>query len=639
MPRIIEEFKINEFRGLDTETKNLKEIPLISARDGYATFSPDSLNWISRANLKGIELRRGAKLLGTTRIMGSGKITGLGTGIRFDGVQVPFWSHGRKVKYYNKSGDDSVEVGTDLLPATADGEEVSIFPYNNLAGAFVYLSSPNSSIYKIPVANPGNAKDQSQLNFRGFLKFGPNRSFLFNRNGQDPGNKDKTSLFTSKRDRVQLSEYPAQVAGESVGTGDGTTKTFNATLAQITGVRTAFFVEVTDTVETFRDNRNGGLIGSAGGTGTVNYATGAISVTFNTAPANAQAITANYYYEDATTTPGTLDFTNGNKFPQYDGGGNLNSVFPLATVFYCFHELKTWQVTFPTDETAVKTNLPFREKMGVNSHYGAHGGERGIYFVNTATEKPEFMRLELFTGTTEANVAAPKLLSELIDLSVFNFDKAQIFEWMDYVLIACRRIIAGVVENENSRTLIYNKKSGVFDILDYAVSRFAEYEGALLGGDSLTNNVFILFSGIDDDGFKIPNYWTSGQINFGIPGQKRFTRLAFEGFIQKTQKVKISLKYDEGNFVEVATIDGQGSYVNQAASASVGSNTIGSTTIGGGGEISAAPFRVEFRIQSPLHQWIRLKLEAVQLGYVSIESAAFRDIKEKSRKTMPERIA
>lgn len=41
--------------------------------------------------------------------------------------------------------------------------------------------------------------------------------------------------------------------------------------------------------------------GNLGGTGKVNYATGAVSLTFATAPANLQAITCSYYREDPTT--------------------------------------------------------------------------------------------------------------------------------------------------------------------------------------------------------------------------------------------------------------------------------------------------------------------------------------------------
>jgi hypothetical protein len=57
--------------------------------------------------------------LGNTRVDGAGKITGLGVGTRYDGVQVPFWSRGRKLEYYDASTDDRAEVGSDILSVCA----------------------------------------------------------------------------------------------------------------------------------------------------------------------------------------------------------------------------------------------------------------------------------------------------------------------------------------------------------------------------------------------------------------------------------------------------------------------------------------------------------------------------------------
>lgn len=332
----------------------------------------------------------------------------------------------------------------------------------------------------------------------------------------------------------------------------------------------------------------------------------------------------------------------GNIFPQFDGGGNLNSVFPLSTTFYCFHEKKTWQVAIaPDDESgsaSINTNLPFRERMGVNSNYGAYGGERGIYFINTATEKPELMVLQLFTGATAANVAAPQEISNLIDLTDFNFDDAQVFEFQDFVLVACAQIRNGVADSFNSRVVVYNKKSGTFDLLEYPVSRFAEYDGALIAGDPLTDNVFVLFSGIDEDeGIIGNNFWTSGALDFGMEGQKTFSRIRLEGLIQSIQKVDVSLSLNGGEFVKVATIDGKGSYVDTEASVVVGNNTLGSETIGGG-EIKANPFRVEFKVNTGRFEYVRVKLSAQFAGFFACEMISFADIRKKARKVPSSRV-
>jgi len=85
------------------------------------------------------------------------------------------------------------------------------------------------------------------------------------------------------------------VVGESLGTGDGVAVNFSGTLANTPVI--AGSVKVTDGTETFSDDGAGNLTGSAGGSGTINYSTGAISVTFNAAPANGAGITVDYQYK------------------------------------------------------------------------------------------------------------------------------------------------------------------------------------------------------------------------------------------------------------------------------------------------------------------------------------------------------
>jgi len=87
-----------------------------------------------------------------------------------------------------------------------------------------------------------------------------------------------------------------KVTGEQIGIGDGYTVTFTATLSK-TPIKPGS-VTVTDGTETFTDNGDGTLTGSLGGTGTINYVTGEITVTFANAPANYAAITVDYEWLD-----------------------------------------------------------------------------------------------------------------------------------------------------------------------------------------------------------------------------------------------------------------------------------------------------------------------------------------------------
>lgn len=97
------------------------------------------------------------------------------------------------------------------------------------------------------------------------------------------------------------------VATEGVGAGDGTEKDFTATLAKVPAL--AGSVEITDSVETFADDGLGRLTGDAGGSGTIVYATGAVSVTFHAAPANEAAVTAAYEREPRAVLDEPMDTT------------------------------------------------------------------------------------------------------------------------------------------------------------------------------------------------------------------------------------------------------------------------------------------------------------------------------------------
>lgn len=93
---------------------------------------------------------------------------------------------------------------------------------------------------------------------------------------------------------------------ETIGTGDaGGTVTFGATLSNIP-IRPD--VSVTDGVETFTDNGDGTLTGDAGGTGTIDYATGAVSVTFNAAPAESTDVNCTYNFYPGNPVMGITEY-------------------------------------------------------------------------------------------------------------------------------------------------------------------------------------------------------------------------------------------------------------------------------------------------------------------------------------------
>lgn len=630
---LIPDYTVSAFYGLNTEVKDIKTLP-----KGY---SPESLNWITGDQNDHIELRRGSALLGQTRVAGNGKITGLGIGTKFNGTQVPFFAYGRKLKYYDEALDDTVEIGSDVLPLAQSGQFVSINPYQNLMGSWIYVSGKEMSTLKIPVANPGNAVDQSTTTYRGIMRFGQGRSFLMQRKGSN-GVQDLLNPYLSYIDKDSLSDY-TQVTGEAVGSSGSTHYTH--ILTAITGARTAGHVQVQATVaagtETFTDNGDGVLTSNFGGTGTVNYATGAIDVTFSDVTTG--AVTADYYWENATSA-GVLDFSfsaprtagQGNFFLQTDGGGNLNAVFPLADIFFCLHQFRTWQLNLTEDDTAA-TNLPYREKMGVKYFLSSIAGAEGVYLIDSADpNKPQIRRLEFSTTVGSVNTTIPKVLSQLLDLANYSFDYGVVFEWGNYIIVACQGETDGVAHTYNSRFFVFNKEGKSWDLLDYPIAMLANFDGTLIGGDAISNNCFTLFSGFDDDEANIPNYWTGAEYNLDISGIKKVKRMVVQGLIQRNQKIKVYLAYDSGAFSEVFEIDGSASYVNQGQSTAIGTRTLGSKIIGGGGGVEYAhPFTVEFRVNSDLFEYVRPKFEATEIGFAQINLFTFKDVRYKGRRLIP----
>jgi hypothetical protein len=90
--------------------------------------------------------------------------------------------------------------------------------------------------------------------------------------------------------------YPLNVSAQEPWTGDGTTTAFATTLGDSYVPLRKGSVVVSDNVEYGEDDGEGLLISSISGTssGTINYSTGAISYTFQTAPISSQAIRVSF---------------------------------------------------------------------------------------------------------------------------------------------------------------------------------------------------------------------------------------------------------------------------------------------------------------------------------------------------------
>lgn len=593
----------------------------------------DGLNWLITPDK--IELRRGMKIIGTDA--GAGNITGLKVGVQVDGTELLIRTRARKIEYYDTATEDWIENGTNVLPADADGEDVSLEAFTSLSGYSMYLSSPHSSIYRIMLANPDSIVDMSSTDFRGKMKIKNGRMFIWDRFGST-GAWDKTGLYGSKLTQDEYSDFNT-ITAEAIGALGSTT--YTGTLAFKAGgaARSCFNVIFTGGVgggtEDFNDNFDGTLTGSSGGTGTINYATGVYSVTFSAITDD--VVTSTYYWEDPTdgTNGGICNFTysatraagEGFMLRQDDGGGELQNIGEYNSDIYCLHEKKAWKTTISADDSDA-ANLPFRNNVGIPSWRAMTETGDGIYYVSK--EENDKVLIKVLQIAQMSTAVVPISLSDGLDLSTYEFDKAVVKEWGNYIVIACREETSDI----NNRMLIYDRKHKLWSLpLDYYADVLEVYNGALEAGDSLEANVYELFSGFDDDDSLISNYITFNESMLGSSKLKKPHRFIIEGNIQPDQNLKISVSLDKGAFVEIGTIEGNGSYVDLGSRIYVGSNVIGKKEIGGGGSGETANhFQREFKVKIDKFETCQVKIEATSLGYVSVSRFGFKDTREKGSK-------
>ena len=133
-----------------------------------------------------------------------------------------------------------------MLPAAAANDDISFAPYTGIAGSFMYLSSINSSIYKIPLANPSSYIDLASTTYRGRIAIHDNRIHLWGRKTAATGLTDETAHYISHIDHATIAGFTA-VTNETFGTGDGSTINFSHQLAGAGGIKTIFGVTAVST--------------------------------------------------------------------------------------------------------------------------------------------------------------------------------------------------------------------------------------------------------------------------------------------------------------------------------------------------------------------------------------------------------
>ena len=584
----------------------------------------DGLNWLLQGDK--IELRLGSKVLGT-QISGTGSVNGIHTAYAPNGDEILMRAYSTKLLYSTNAGETWTEIGTDILV----DEDVSFANYASISGTQVWICSPNQTkLIKIMTANMGSYTDvySSAINFLGHIKIIKNRMWLWGRL-QSP-----STVYLSFIDSLKNTTVTAEV----IDAADGG-KTYSGTLAfKAAGARrTCFAIEIsndTGTTETFTDNRDGTLTGSLGGTGTINYTSGAWTAVFknNVAAGN---IVCTYQWEDSADD-GIADFTYSGTRLAGEGtfflqgtGGDAKNVYTYNDTQYVAHEKNWWVIKLTADDTDAINEI-WRQNIGLSSLRGAIDTGDGIYLIDDANTSDTTIRLMQYSDANDQVV--PNSISDTLDLTGYTFDEACAYKWGDYVLFSCKYGDSSY----NNRVLIYNLLYKKWEVpQNYNVSDLTTYNGTLIAGDSVSKDVYELFSGYDDDDATIENMIVFNLDDLGEENLKKLKKLRVQGEIQTNQSYTIYGAVDNGGYVELGTVSGTDEEVDTASSTTIGSAVLGKKEIGGGTVITAYNYDKTINIADKLNKFqrIKLKIEATGLGYVSISELQYYDIRSKELKS------
>lgn len=570
----------------------------------------DAQNWYTQDGR--IKLVSGKVVVGANGTVGA--IYGGIFGYKIDGTKVQWRKKGTAIQYLNGT------TWTDVVTGLTETADYTFTNYSSLAGAFTFAWGIDG-IYKFNNANPGSycSMYESGRNFKGLAFIDKGRSILWNRM------EDKTGLYGSWIDNQR--EVSGSTGVYTVVSAEALADTASGTLAFKAGsaFRNCFNVVITDTSsgEVFTDNYLGGLVGSLGGTGTINYITGAFTTN------QSGAGTVNYQWENSNTR-GVTDFTKsatrlageGFQFPQDDGGDAILNVLIGTDGYYSMKTQSSYLLALEATDTNA-TNDVYRKELGIPSLRGAISTSKGIVFMNTANpEKPEMTILQKsITGDT----LEPKVLFTQFKFSDYEYDDLTMDTFERYILVACKS--SGAVSNDT--ILLCDVENKTVDITKFSGRVFTKDSGNLYMGSSVAESTFLLYNGFDDEGNLIDNYWTGKGELFDTENLKKYRKIRLKGRISREQSYAVYVNYDDSGNQLVGTVLGDASYVDLSSPQSIGSNLIGGAAIGGNDLIDVYPYFMEIRLKKvPKFRKRSVTFQALGFGYVDVESHLDWDISQ-----------
>jgi len=416
------------------------------------------------------------------------------------------------------------------------------------------------------------------------------------------------------------SETPTLVDVTSAGTG-----THN--MSEYGLKRNCFGLQITDGTETFTDNYDGTLTGSAGGTGTINYVTGAVSVTFNANVTNLVDVKCSYQWEDSTNN-NIADFTQsvprvaseGFQFPQDEGGDAILSVqVGQDGAYYSMKSKSAYSLVIDSSDTNAENQI-YRKDMGLPYFRSVISTNRGIMFINTVNPtSPKMMILQRNKVSLDVE---PYELFTHFDFSKYVFDECAFGAYDRWVLVFCKSKDATV----NDTILMCDIQGKTVNVVKYTGRISVQYGSELFVGDSIGNSVYSIFSGYDDLGLAVEAEWEGKDDLLGSESLKKVRRLRVKGFIDPDQSVDVFVDTDEAGYQKIGTILGSGSYVNYNETQAIGSNFIGESQVGGDDISTAYGYYVELKMKVGKFRKINIKFVPTSIGYFDFNLTSLWDI-------------
>jgi len=440
--------------------------------------------------------------------------------------------------------------------------------------------------------------------------------------------EDKTGLYGSHIDPQDSTVYTT-VSAEAIGALGSTN--YTGTLAFKAGGsrRNAFGITFTATVaagtETFTDNYDGTVTSDLGGTGTVNYATGAYDITFSDTTTG--AVTSDYQWEDSTVD-GVCDFSKsvprlageGFQFPQDEGGDPILTVLlGQDGAYYSLKEKSAYFLSLDADDLGA-TNVVYRKEMGLPFFRAAYSTNKGIFFINTTNPtKPEMTILA--RNKVSGNVE-PKILFPQFKFSDYTYDECGFGAYDRWILVYCKS--SGAVNNDT--ILMCDLQGKTVDVVKYTGKMSIQDQDKLYVGDSITQSVYSTFDGFDDLGLTVEATWDSKDDTLGIENLKKVRRLQLKGRIDPDQVVEVYMSVDKGEYEQVGTIRGDGGYVDYSQSSTIGEAMIGEEQIGGADATEVFKYFIQLRLKTGKFRTIGIRLKPTGIGYFDLDMRKFWDI-------------